>query len=262
MLKLTLDVCVHVQLCLTLCNSTDCTCQAPLSMEFSRQGYWSGLPFPTPGEYSQPRDEETGTVYRHFEANGQTTTTITVENVPYGIAMFMKYRLNNGNAVFSDAYVFTTISYGGITTEPLKGLVSDGRAYYDNLKQYHEGWVVGRINVLGNMRTNGILNSQQNSIPEGTPLAQSITITIVHNVDIDIEFFITDDGQDNLGVFPYLYESGNKYYIVQNTFGVDSGAGNRWREISYNGTAYSAAGTTVTDALLGSYKTPYLKNAK
>ena len=24
-------------------------CQAPLSMEFSRQEYWSGLPFPSPG---------------------------------------------------------------------------------------------------------------------------------------------------------------------------------------------------------------------
>ena len=30
--------------------------QAPLSIEFSRQEYWSGLPFPTPGESSQPRD--------------------------------------------------------------------------------------------------------------------------------------------------------------------------------------------------------------
>jgi len=26
------------------------TCQAPLSMEFSRQEYWSGLPFPPPGD--------------------------------------------------------------------------------------------------------------------------------------------------------------------------------------------------------------------
>ena len=25
-------------------------CQAPLSMGFSRQEYWSGLPFPTPGD--------------------------------------------------------------------------------------------------------------------------------------------------------------------------------------------------------------------
>ena len=30
--------------------------QAPLSMEFSRQEYWSGLPFPPPGESSRPRD--------------------------------------------------------------------------------------------------------------------------------------------------------------------------------------------------------------
>ena len=26
------------------------TCQAPLSMGFSRQEYWSGLPFPSPGD--------------------------------------------------------------------------------------------------------------------------------------------------------------------------------------------------------------------
>ena len=30
--------------------------QAPPSMGFSRQEYWSGLPFPSPGESSQPRD--------------------------------------------------------------------------------------------------------------------------------------------------------------------------------------------------------------
>ena len=29
--------------------------QAPLSMGFSRQEYWSGLPFPSPEESSQPR---------------------------------------------------------------------------------------------------------------------------------------------------------------------------------------------------------------
>ena len=31
--------------------------QAPLSMEFSRQEYWSELPFPSPGESSQTRDQ-------------------------------------------------------------------------------------------------------------------------------------------------------------------------------------------------------------
>ena len=28
--------------------------QAPLSMEFSRQEYWSGLPLPSPGDLSDP----------------------------------------------------------------------------------------------------------------------------------------------------------------------------------------------------------------
>ena len=29
-------------------------CQAPLSVEFSRQEYWSGLPFPSPGDLLYP----------------------------------------------------------------------------------------------------------------------------------------------------------------------------------------------------------------
>ena len=35
------------QSCATLCNPMDCN-QDPLSMELSRQEYWSGLPFPSP----------------------------------------------------------------------------------------------------------------------------------------------------------------------------------------------------------------------
>ena len=30
------------------------THQAPLSMQFSRQEYWSGIPFPTPGDLPNP----------------------------------------------------------------------------------------------------------------------------------------------------------------------------------------------------------------
>ena len=37
----------HVRLFLT---PWTVACQAPLSMEFSMQEYWSGLPFPTPGD--------------------------------------------------------------------------------------------------------------------------------------------------------------------------------------------------------------------
>ena len=37
------------QLCPTLCDPVDCSPQAPLPMKFFRQEYWSGLPFPSPG---------------------------------------------------------------------------------------------------------------------------------------------------------------------------------------------------------------------
>ena len=34
-------------------------CQAPLSIEFSRQEYWSGLPYPPPGHLPDPGIEPT-----------------------------------------------------------------------------------------------------------------------------------------------------------------------------------------------------------
>ena len=37
-----------------LCDPVDCSPQAPLSMGFSRQEPWSGLPFPAPGEPPGP----------------------------------------------------------------------------------------------------------------------------------------------------------------------------------------------------------------
>ena len=49
-----LCMCVHAQSCPILCDSTDCSPPGPLSMEFSRQKYWSGLPFPLPGALSNP----------------------------------------------------------------------------------------------------------------------------------------------------------------------------------------------------------------
>ena len=33
------------------------TCQTPLSMGFSRQEYWSGLPFPSPRDLPEPEIE-------------------------------------------------------------------------------------------------------------------------------------------------------------------------------------------------------------
>ena len=38
----------------TLCDPRTVACQVPLSMEFSRQEYWSGLPFSSPRDLLDP----------------------------------------------------------------------------------------------------------------------------------------------------------------------------------------------------------------
>ena len=43
------QVCVVAKLCLTLCDPMDCSLPGSLSMGFSRQEYWSSLPFPPTG---------------------------------------------------------------------------------------------------------------------------------------------------------------------------------------------------------------------
>ena len=56
-------VCVCVCVCLYVCACTsgqtlgepmDCKLTGPLSMEFSRQEYWRGSPFPLPGDPPNP----------------------------------------------------------------------------------------------------------------------------------------------------------------------------------------------------------------
>ena len=42
------------ELYLTLTTPWTLACQAPLSMGFHRQEYWSGLPFPSPGDLLNP----------------------------------------------------------------------------------------------------------------------------------------------------------------------------------------------------------------
>ena len=45
---------LFAQPCLTLATPWSVACQAPLSMGFSRQEYWSGLLFPSPGDLPHP----------------------------------------------------------------------------------------------------------------------------------------------------------------------------------------------------------------
>ena len=54
---------------LTLATPWTVNCQAPLSMGFSRQEYWSGLPFPSPEDLPDPGIEPVSPVALALEAN-------------------------------------------------------------------------------------------------------------------------------------------------------------------------------------------------
>ena len=49
-MKVVVGACLGAKSCPTLVTPWTVACQAPLSMGFSRQEYWVGLPFPCPGD--------------------------------------------------------------------------------------------------------------------------------------------------------------------------------------------------------------------
>ena len=66
-LKLYVRACSVAQSCPTLSDPKWTVAnQAPLSMEFSKQEYWSEVPFPTPGDLPDPAIEPTTLMSFHF----------------------------------------------------------------------------------------------------------------------------------------------------------------------------------------------------
>ena len=65
------------QLCLILGDPMDIAHQAPLSMGFSRQEYWSGLLCPSSGDLPNPRTESTSQAL----AGGFFTTFLVAQTV-------------------------------------------------------------------------------------------------------------------------------------------------------------------------------------
>ena len=63
--------------CLTLATSPwTVACQAPLSMGFSRQEYWSGSPFPSPGDLPDPGIELTSSALQADTLSAEPTGKI------------------------------------------------------------------------------------------------------------------------------------------------------------------------------------------
>ena len=69
--RVLISMCIHAQSpqwCLTLCDPMDCSPQAALSMRFSRQESWGGLPCPPPRDLPYPRIEPASPVVLTLQA--------------------------------------------------------------------------------------------------------------------------------------------------------------------------------------------------
>ena len=88
----------HVRLCATLWTAA---CQAPLSMEFSRQEYWSGLLFPSPGDLPDPGIEP--------ESHALQTDSLLTE--PLGKITMMN-RMSKNTVSFKEVIYFFPMNTG------------------------------------------------------------------------------------------------------------------------------------------------------
>ena len=70
--------------CLNFVTPWTVACQVPLSMGFSRQEYWSGLPFPSPGHLPDHRTESTSPALAGaFFATGPPGKPLRAVSLPY-----------------------------------------------------------------------------------------------------------------------------------------------------------------------------------
>ena len=78
------------------------THQTPLSMEFSRQEYWSGLPFPTPGDLPDLGIESVSLVFPAL-AGGFCTTWEALQGIILSTLYFTSLHKNTAKLpVFTD----------------------------------------------------------------------------------------------------------------------------------------------------------------
>ena len=69
-------VCAQLLTCVLLFVTTwTVACQAPLPMEFSRQGYWKGVPCPPPEDLSDPEIEPLSLASSALTGGFLTTST-------------------------------------------------------------------------------------------------------------------------------------------------------------------------------------------
>ena len=86
--------------------------QAPLSMGFSRQECWSGLPLPSPGDPPDPGIEPRSHRKYSVIANYYDNYNHEVSKIPYLILISAKLSLRKQTCSNTDFQIFKTRTYG------------------------------------------------------------------------------------------------------------------------------------------------------
>ena len=90
--------------------------QVPLSMEFSKQEYWSGLPFPTPGNLPNPGIKPTSpaspTLEGRFFTNSATLEILKKKTKARGIT-FLDFKLYYKTLVIKTIWCWNKNTYLG-----------------------------------------------------------------------------------------------------------------------------------------------------
>ena len=87
-----MDMCVlsHFSLVQLFMTLWTVACQVPLSMGFSRQEYWNGLPFPSPGDLPDP-GIESACLTSPTLTGGFFTTSATWEALTKALNLEVKF---------------------------------------------------------------------------------------------------------------------------------------------------------------------------
>ena len=136
------------QLCLTSCDPWTIACQAPPSMGFSRQKYWSGLPFLSPEDLPnsgiEPRSSASQADSLPFEQLGKPPCKVT-------ILQLKKKRLQNPSVEWN------------LIEMPPPNIPPSG--IFPTLTLTTETWFLSGMNLFGGIERNVQTSSKSSWIP-------------------------------------------------------------------------------------------------
>ena len=98
----------HVQL---FCDPMDCSHQAPLSMGFSRQEYWSQLPFPSPGDLPEAGIKPRSPTLQADALTSEPPGKLSLWGCFYFVAIMVLIAMNVNVQDFVWTYVFNSLGY-------------------------------------------------------------------------------------------------------------------------------------------------------